>query len=262
MPSRLYWGSFIVDKFKKRRLFLYLWLAGGIALSVVPLGLNIANMTDIAIISLIFGMYFGFGMPTTMGYHSSFTNVEGRAKIGGLTFLIIGATFAITGLITLDSLFEICLILAVVRVVGLIVFHLMRAKETKEDPYKETSKVKYTSIITNKSFILYFIPWLMFSLINFMVIPIQRAIFPMDNNFALLSALENIVIAFVAVVSGFIADRWGRKRLTIIGFIMLGIGYAVLGLFSKLLIRQHNLYCCRWHSLGNFLCTVSFYVMG
>ena len=50
----------------------------------------LSNITDLTIVSLIFGLYFGLGMPATMGYHSSFTNIESRAKIGGLTFLIIG----------------------------------------------------------------------------------------------------------------------------------------------------------------------------
>jgi len=102
----------------------------------------------------------------------------------------------------------------------------------KEEPYKETSKIKYTKILTNKSFVLYFIPWCMFTLINFMTVPIQIKIYPDANTFALLTASENIVYAVVAVISGFVADRWGRKRLTIIGFIMLGIGYAAIGLFS------------------------------
>jgi MFS family permease len=226
-------GSFIVDKFKQRRFFLYIWLASGIALSLIPLGLNVTNITDLTIVSLIFGLYFGLGMPATMGFHSSFTDVGGRAKIGGLTFLVICSIFAIAGLIIFNSLLETCLILALVRIIGLVIFHFMSGKE---EPYKETSKVKYTSIVTNKSFILYFIPWLMINLVNFMVIPILRGIIPLHNNLPILSASESVVMAIAAVASGFIADKWGRKRLTIIGFIMLGIGYSVLGLFSDSLL--------------------------
>ena len=182
-------GSFIVDKFKQRRLFLYLWLASGIALSLIPLGLNVANITNLTIIWLIFGLYFGLGMPATMGFHSALTDIDGRAKIGGITFLIIGSTFAVAGLIFFDSLLETCLILALVRIIGLVFFHFMSGKE---EPYKETSKVKYASIITNKSFFLYFIPWLMFNLINFMVIPILRDIFPMDSNLTILSKCSSV----------------------------------------------------------------------
>jgi MFS family permease len=224
-------GTFVVSKFKNRRLFLYLWLLIGIGISIVPLAFNVINSTNITIIALIFGLYFGIGMPATMGYHSSFTNIEGRAKIGGLTFLIIGVTFAITGFIAFNSLLTLCIILATVRIIGLIVFHLMRVNTPDEKTPKEPN-VKYRSIIQNKSFILYFIPWLMISLVNFLTVPIQSQIYASTQNMDQFSAAENVVIAIVAVFSGFIADRWGRKRLTIIGFIMLGIGYAVIGLSS------------------------------
>ena len=226
-------GSFIIDKIKKRRLFLYLWIASGIALSILPLALNVGNINEIVIISLIFGLYFGLGMPATMGYHSSFTNIEGRAKIGGLTFLIIGVSFAVVNFIPFNSLILPCLMLAIVRIVSLGFFQFM---PTKEEPKKETSSVKFTGIILNKSFLFYFIPWLMFTLINFTTIPTQDQIPGIANNPELFSVLENIVIALVAVIGGFVADKWGRKRLTIIGFIMLGIGYAVLGLYQNELI--------------------------
>lgn len=221
-------GSFVVDKFKKRSFFLYFWIAFGIAISVLPLGLNVANITDLTVVSLIFGLYFGIGMPATMGYHSSFTRFEDRAKIGGLTFLIIAATYAITSFLIIDNLLLTCLILAAIRIFGLIIFHFIREKE---EPNKEADKVKYRSIISNKSFILYFFPWLMITLINYMTLPILRAT-TNGANVPFISPLENIVIALVAVISGFIADKWGRKRLLIIGFVMLGIGYAAIGFGS------------------------------
>ncbi len=226
-------GTLLVDKIKNRRAFLYFWLAGGIVLSIIPLGLNVSSATEIAVVAVIFGAYFGVGMPATMGYHVSFSAVEGRAKIGGLTFLIIGVIFAIAGLTVLNSILTICLILVALRIVGLAIFHFMPIRETLQEPHKETIKVKYRSIISNKPFLLYFIPWCMFTLINFLTIPIQSKIYPTDSTMdysAFLRVMENVVVALVAVISGFVADRWGRKRLTMIGFIMLGIGYAVIGL--------------------------------
>jgi MFS family permease len=221
-------GSFLVDKFKKRERFLFIWIAIGVALSLVPLGLNVLDLNYLIIISVIFGIYFGLGMPATMGYHSSLVGVEGRAKIGGLTFLIFGATSAIAGVIISDNLIVTCLVLAFVRVIGLIFFHFMSGKEK---PYSETSKINFRSIITNRSFIFYFIPWLMITLINYMTLPILRA--DHNINYDSLSSWEYIIVALAAVVSGFVADRWGRKRLTIIGFVMLGIGYAVIGLTNN-----------------------------
>ena len=218
-------GSFLVDRFKKREHFLFLWIAIGIVLSLVPLGLNVLDINHLTIIALILGVYFGLGMPATMGYHSSLTDIESRAKIGGFTFLILGATSAIVSLVVSDNLIVTCLTLAFVRVGGLVIFYFMRGKEKA---YNETNKVKFRSIIANKSFVLYFIPWLMIALINYMTLPILRA--DPNSNYDSLSSWENAIVAFVAVISGFVADRWGRKRLTIIGFVMLGIGYAVIGL--------------------------------
>jgi MFS family permease len=220
-------GSFLVDRFKKRERLLFIWITIGIVLSLVPLGLNVKDINQLTIVSLIFGVYFGLGMPATMGYHSSLTGVEDRAKIGGFTYLIIFAILPIVGLIVSSNLAVTCLVLALVRVIGLIIFYFMRGKEK---PFNETSKVKYGSIIANKSFVLYFIPWLMFTLINYMVVPILNN--DTTINYVLFSSWEYVVVALVAVISGFVADRWGRKRLTIIGFVMLGIGYAVLGLTS------------------------------
>ncbi|MGE5574774.1 MAG: hypothetical protein ACM3UL_01440, partial [Ignavibacteria bacterium] len=226
-------GTLLVDRIKNRRLFLYLWLFVGILLSMVPLCLNTLNLIDLSFISLVFGLYFGIGMPATMGYHSGLIGIGGRAKIGGITFFIIGATFAFTGFIDIDSILILSIILAAVRIVGLAVFHIAQSNETQERPPKEQERAKYRRIIPNKSFILYFVPWLMIALVNFLTVPIQEQVYPAypsPGNFNQLTALENVVIAIAAVFSGFIADKMGRKRLSIVGFVMLGIGYAVIGL--------------------------------
>jgi hypothetical protein len=144
-------GTLLVDKIRNRRNFLYFWLASGIALSIIPLGLNVSNAAEIAVVAVIFGAYFGLGMPATMGYHASFSAVEGRAKIGGVTFLIIGVITAVAGLAVLNSFLATCLILVALRIVGLVIFHFMPIRETNEEPLKETIKVKYRSIISNKS---------------------------------------------------------------------------------------------------------------
>ncbi|MFA7080204.1 MAG: hypothetical protein WC203_04825 [Candidatus Bathyarchaeia archaeon] len=66
-----------------------------------------------------------------------------------------------------------------------------------------------------------------------MTIPIQQTIFATEVDFNMLMAVEFVVTAIFALISGFVADKFGRKRLAIIGFIMLGIGYAVIGLFAN-----------------------------
>jgi MFS family permease len=222
-------GTLVVNKFKSRNHFLTVWLAIGVIVSLIPIVLKLTDITQIAFVSALFGLYFGFGMPTTMGYHSSYSKIENRARIGGFTFLIIGVSFALSSLFSLGSSWGIYLLLAAIKIVSLVLFKFVHIPD---EPQKK-SKITYSNVLNNRSFILYFVPWLMFSLINFMTMPIQNKIYPSDASFAVLTALENGVIAVVAIISGFIADKMGRKRLTIIGFIMIGIGYAVIALFSN-----------------------------
>jgi MFS family permease len=220
-------GSFVIDKFKKRVPFLYLWTFAGVFVSLLPLALNNPSSSQLIAISLIFGAYFGLGMPVTMGYFSASINVEKRAKTGGVAFLLIGLIFFVIGLFVIGNLVVSCLILAAIRLSGLLIF---RGLGGKEEPVQSTGSESYLRIISNRNFLLYFVPWIIFSLVNYMTIPIINQ--NTNFNFAFLSnTVENIVIAVVAVISGFLADIVGRKRLTIIGFIMLGMGFAGLSLF-------------------------------
>jgi len=224
-------GSFFFDKFRRRRDFLFIWTAIGTLLSIMPIGLDIGDFNNVALISLVFGAYFGLGMPATMGYHSFLTKIEARAKFGGYAFLIIGIIFPIVGLSIFDNIQASCLILALVRLAGLGIFYLL----PKEIEIKKESQEiwRYKQILLNKPFILYFVPWVMFTLINYMTIPIQQSIFTPGLDFNILTAVEFVITAIFAVICGFIADKYGRKRLSIIGFFLLGAGYAVIGLFAN-----------------------------
>lgn len=220
-------GSFIVDRFKKRERFLFIWIVTGVVLSLVPIGLNLFDINQLTVISLIFGVYFGLGMPATMGYHSSLMSVGVRAKTGGFAFLITFVIFAIGSFIVFSDLVLTCLVLASIRIIALVFFFFVRGKER---PSNGTSKVKFRNIISSKSFMFYFVPWLMIALINSMTLPSLSQ--DSTRNYNLFQSSEYVITALVAVISGFVADRWGRKRLVIVGFVVLGIAYANVGLTS------------------------------
>jgi MFS family permease len=230
-------GSFVVDKFKNRTNFLSLWMLAGVFISFVPFVLDLSSLSSILIISGVFGSYFGIGMPAVMGYFSAHTSTESRAKVSGFTFLFIGLLFSILGAFIISNIVVACLVLSVIRLFGFLFF---RGINLKVQANREMQKVSYVSILSNKSFILYFISWCMLSLVNYMTVPIQNALFNSSGTYDfLIYILENIIIAITAVVCGFVADTFGRKRLTIVGFIMLGIGYAILGLFPHLLLAGY-----------------------
>jgi len=221
-------GSVLMGKLKRRAPFLYLWTFAGIFFSLIPLVFNITNSLELAVVSAIFGAYFGLGMPATMAYFAASIEIEHRSKMAGITFLLIGLAFFGLGNIALHDIILASSILTIVRIAGLLLLYLLKIDEK---PSQELRQVSYAEIMSNRSFILYFVPWCMFSLVNNIVIPVASKLFVEGEAFLRLSTIfENILIAVFAVVSGFLADIFGRKRLIIIGFAMLGIGYAVLGL--------------------------------
>jgi MFS family permease len=120
------------------------------------------------------------------------------------------------------------IVLVIWKLCGLLALILLKpseAKATKKHP-------SYKSILKTREIILYFIPWLMFSLVNHFALPILHIGF--DSNFlAPIIMLENILAGIFAVIFGFAADYFGRKRLLFLGFTLLGFGYATLGLFPS-----------------------------
>jgi MFS family permease len=217
-----------VDRFKKRALFLRLWLFAGIFVSLVPIGLGVSNTNYLILSSILLGAYFGAGMPATMGHYSEHIKVENRGKTSGITFFAIGLVFAILGAFAIGNIIVACLILAAIKIIGFATFQF--AKEN-DDEHGKIQKISFSSIVKYRSFILYFLPWSMFSLVNYMTGPIIDKIFysQANNNF-LLNVLGPIIIALSALVCGFLSDKLGRKHLVIMGFIMIGLGYGSLGI--------------------------------
>jgi MFS family permease len=122
------------------------------------------------------------------------------------------------------------LILAGWRGLGLLLLLLLKIKESA---LEKRDYIKYTFILTNRQFLLYFIPWCMFSLVNSMSIPVISKFFEGGEEFIRSSSIiESVIAGVFAVIGGFFADSFGRKRLAIIGFAMLGMGYAIIGFSS------------------------------
>ena len=223
-------GSLITDRFRKRDSFVSFWMAAGVFLSLLPLFSPFSSLGEIIAVSTIFGVYFGVGMPVAMGYFAASSTSGNRGTIAGVTFLTIGMSFFVLGNIGTESPSETGIILAGVRLTGLILFLFLGGKDgtdlTQEKP-------AYRQVLRDRTFILYFVPWIMFNVVNYLTIPVTIKIFPLE--FVHISGVfENILIAVFAIVTGFLIDIKGRKRLAILGFALLGLGYASLGFFPDI----------------------------
>jgi MFS family permease len=227
-------GSSLIDKFKSRMTFLKYWMLSGVALSTFFAIVNFADYASLITTSGILGIYFGLGMPTCVGYFASATQAGNRARQGGIIILLIGLGFAILSPL-LQGSFLSASGLALWRLSGLILIVLLKPPEKRAE---SNEKVSFRSVISNKIFLLYLIPWFMFSLVNDLTMQINSnyfsntSIFPSSftSNYLV---IELILAGISAIVCGFLADKKGRKRLALAGFALLGLGYAALGLFPN-----------------------------
>jgi MFS family permease len=251
-------GSLVVDKFKKRAPFLYGWTLSGVFLSLVPLVFSVTNYFSLIVVSAVFGLYFGIGMPATMGYYASSTSPENRSRLGGITFLVIALSFSILGNLGTGDIVVAGSVLTAVRVVGLLLLSLLRLSE-KNQTHRQIS---YKSVLLSRPFMLYFIPWCMFNLVNYLTTPFLTRLFTEGNYIELATIVENILIAAFAVISGFLSDVFGRKRLTIVGFAMLGIGYAVMGLTQGNIVGWYFYVCVDGAAWGIFYAILFFTIWG
>jgi MFS family permease len=117
------------------------------------------------------------------------------------------------------------LLLALWRFVGSFSFRLIKTKLIVSSSLKVPS---YFSLLRKKEILLYLFPWAMFSVINFIETPILESFF--GPNATVLQVLEWVIVGFIAVGGGLIADIVGRKPVVIAGFIMLGLEYALISI--------------------------------
>jgi MFS family permease len=222
-------GSFLVEKYKKRVPLLYFWMFAGILISLIPIFFTPSTYAELMAVSIIFGGYFGLGMPATMGYFSASTKYQNRARLSGFIFLLIALAFFVLGSLSVGSIIIAGAVLVAVRIVSLLFFYLSKKIDLV---VQDSSRMTYIRILSNRSFLLFLIPWLVVNLVNYLTIPFTIKLAEGAAFDRTISLYENILIAVVAIVVGFLADSSGRKRLTIVGLAMLGVGYAALGLFG------------------------------
>ena len=217
-------GVFVSGKVEKRnanRIFLFFWIILGVLSTIL---LIISQQTIfMPFLSILLGFSLGIGLPTSMASIADYSRVEERARVSGLT---IFATFilAISAMIAVEvfavGLPTLILLFAIVRstsFLGLALNKFDVGDKVKEKLDKPSSK----------DFFFYIIPWMMFVLVGTLawsLIPNQ-----FESAVSIGRILRFICIAVFGIVTGFIADRLGRKPAIIIGLIVFGISFTILG---------------------------------
>ncbi len=220
-------GAMLMKKIKRRKLFT-LWTIIGVFSPAPLLALNFAPTAIAMLFAILFALSTGLGMPNCMEYFKRSTDNGNRGRYAGLILLLGGV-----GLFSLrlaGSAFEIAIFVLIIwRLAGL--FGVFLVKPFK-DSVEKSNNVSYGEVFSQRAFILYLIPWLLFSLVDYLSIPVQVTILG-QSTVTFLQIIENIISGVCALAAGFLIDRFGRKQAAIGGFALLGLSYAVLGLYPN-----------------------------
>lgn len=218
----------------KRNMLLALWMLLGSVSSVLLVLVNGTFVSSLLASSLL-GCTIGFGLPSCFAYFADSTIVENRGLEGGITWGFSGFLILVLalGLGNLNTLFEKALALAVWRGLGFISFSFTRGVEEQR---QQTPTLR--SILSERTLILYLVSWVMFSLINWIEVPMIAKTLG-ESLYTYLFIVEYGVTALFAVPAGLACDRIGRKPLVITGFVILGIEYSLLSLFPEMQFTQY-----------------------
>ena len=218
----------VISKRVRKLSFLYYWMIVGVISSWVPIFFVSTNEWHLFTVSILLGFAFGVGMPSCLAFFAELTRLENRGSLGGAIFLVSNLTTAILAIALLDAeLTFVASIAAIWRVIGLVLFILLKPKErAKDESYYQVSLI---SVFRNKQFLLYFIPWFAFSLIEWFEYPLRTNLFGED--FARSAEIMGVSIGSIsAVIGGVLSDRIGRKIVVLYGFVSIGIAYAALSI--------------------------------
>lgn len=219
-------GSIIAKKIRKLS-FLYYWMLLGVVSSLIPIFLANVNELQLFFVSVLLGSAFGIGMPSCLAFFANMTGFENRGSLSGVVFLASNLVIAMIAVALLNAELEIiALVAGAWRAFGLVLFALLKPKEkTNAEADRHLS---FSSIFQNRQFLLYFIPWFAFSLIEWFENPIRTNLF---GEFATLAEVIGVAIGSIAAaVGGIFSDRIGRKIIVLYGFVSIGIAYAVLSI--------------------------------
>jgi MFS family permease len=225
-------GNYLVEKIGRNKL-LSLWVILGVCSSAFMLTLSFSNVLVICAISILLGVSLGLGFPSCLAYFGDNITPNRRGLIGGVTFAFTFVAIMIVGFLTIATdLTTSAIGFTIWRLIGLLLFALFKTEENLTQ-----TKVAYFKIIREKSFLFYFVPWSIFCVVNFFQSPFfdtQLQLQYMGTNLSYAISLGEFGIGGLSMlVTGYLSDRIGRKRLIISAFAMVGVGSALLSVASQ-----------------------------
>ena len=229
--------------------FFHLWLISGIGGTLLFALPASSSFSAMLIFTIFMGSSLGLGIPLCLAYFSESVPIEKRGKVGGLIFLLSSLSVPLV-FFTMSPLdvFSSLVIFAAWRGWGLLAILAIPKNSRSEEP-AERRDISFASVLQDRTFLLYFIAWFVFSLVDSFESTVFRLRIDELQSFMLL--IEPATAGLSALAAGLFSDWIGRKRVMIFGFVSLGVAYAIVGIASQI-----------WTSWPGYFVTFHFFVNG
>ncbi|MBE0633600.1 MFS transporter, partial [Candidatus Bathyarchaeota archaeon] len=220
-------GSVLSNKINRKRL-LQAWIYSGIIINILLMTLH--SRSNLYLLLSLTAFSIGFGLPSCFSYLVESTSFENRGRGSSIVqFLIFVSVFGLIAAATvLDlSLNQVIMLGIIIRVATLIPLHM--------DSFDRVIQASqpWGKVLGSKQTLLFLIPWVLISLNNGVLIFFDHSL-PSSPEFEGVltqgSYIMFIGISVFGLISGFMADRSGRKQPLILGAMALGISYALVGI--------------------------------
>ena len=219
-------GAVLSERVQQTKL-LYLWMIMGIVASLQWTLAGIVTNAHLSMMFILAGISFGIGMPSCLAYLANNTLAENRGKTSALIFAFVNlSAFPLAIILSTLSLMASSLVLASWRTAGLVIFAFSNSSNQQSVPPLKSFQI--AKVFQDRPFVLYLIPWLMFSVIDTLEKALFKDFIGSEYN-VLASTIQPIIASFSMLIGGLLSDRIGRKRVVMYGFISLGIAYAIIG---------------------------------
>ena len=162
-------------------------------------------------------------------HFASTTKSETRGRSGGIIWLIaLPLYFVVSNLVSANLNFEMNLVLCIILSLSALL-----ASVFIKDKHLPAMDLKESSYYPEKRTIFFYaIPWIVYSLINatLAVNIADNTVQSFSSSFYTYLIIAQTTAALVgAVGGGFLADRWGRKTVLILGISLYGVSIALRG---------------------------------
>ena len=224
-------GSMIGERMNRRKFLVFCFTFGVLAtLLLLFVG---QNLVFALLSSTLLGISLGLGFPSCMAVLADCTSNKERARFSG-TIVLETFVMIFLGIVAL-SIFDLGLIgIIAVAIVLRSTSYLGFSIELCDKPKEKAGS--WLSLLSSKNLVFYLLPWLAFNFAGELVVFIWAGITSdplIAEAYELGNALRMVAIAFLGPVAGVAADRVGRKTSIIFALVILGVGFAFLGLATS-----------------------------